>query len=248
MLGALFHTIVYEPLYNGLVFFIDVLPGHNIGLAVIALTIVVRLLLYPSSRKAIISQMKLKELQPEAEAIAKEYKDNRDERAKKTLELYRKKGVNPFAPIIPLFLQLPIIITLYYIFAGSGLPAIKAEYLYPFIGFPETASTNFFSLFDITEKSWGIALVAGLSQFVQAYVYRKRTEVPKELQKPKGTSFQADFERSMNLQMQYVFPVLIVFFSHSLSAGIALYWTTSNLFSILQELSMHRVTRRSKTQ
>jgi len=239
MISNVFHAIVYEPLYNGLVFLIDLIPTHNVGLAVIALTIVVRLILYPSTRNAIISQMKLKELQPEIEDINKTHKDNKEEKARKTLELYRSKKVNPFAPIFPLFFQLPIVITLYYIFASSGLPVINHDLLYSFVHFPEIVSTNFFSLFDITEKSWPVAVVAGLSQFVQAYVYRRRTDV-KALRKPSGTSFQADFERSMNVQMQYVFPILIIFFAHSFSAAIALYWTTTNLFSIMQELITHR--------
>ncbi len=242
MISSFFHAVVYEPLYNGLVFLIDIIPGHNIGLAVILLTIIVRLLLYPSSRKAILSQMKMQEIQPEIEGINEKYKNSREEKAKKIMELYREKKVNPFAAIVPILFQLPIVITLYYIFAQSGLPTINADLLYSFVKDPEFASISFFGLFDITDKNWPIAVVAGITQFIQASVYVRLTQ-SKTPQKPQGSSFQSDFQKSMNFQMRYVFPIFVVFFAHSLTAAIALYWTTTNLFSIMQEL----VSRRPQT-
>ncbi len=234
MIGAFFHTVVYEPLYNGLIFLIDSMPGHNIGLAVIVLTLLVRLLLFPSSKKAILSQMKMQEIQPEIEEINRKYKDNREEKAKKTLELYKQKKISPFAPLLPLFFQLPIIITLYYIFARSGLPSVNTALLYSFVHAPQFTSTAFFGLFDITDKSWPVAVVAGITQFIQATVYTRLAG--KTPQKTGAPSFQADFQKSMNFQTRFVFPIFIVFIAHSLSAAIALYWTTSNLFSIMQEL------------
>lgn len=227
-----FKVVVYEPLYNILIALIDILPGHNVGLAVIAITIMVRLALYPSSKKAIKSQVKVQEIQGDLQSINKKYKDNREERAKKTMALYKEKGINPLSPIIPLFLQIPIILSLYYIFAKSGLPIVNPELLYSFIPSPDFVTTNFLSLFDVTEKSLPIALLAGLTQFIHAFVYRRFTE--KNLKKD-DTSFQASFQKSMNVQMQYIFPVVVVWFAYSLSAAIAIYWTTSNLFSIIQE-------------
>ncbi len=238
MISSFFHAVIYEPLYNGLVFLIGVMPAHNIGLAVIAITIIVRLLLYPSSKKAILSQIKIKEIQPELEAITKKYKDNREERARKTLELYRDKKVSMFAPIVPLLLQLPVILALYYIFTSSGLPAVKADILYSFIRIPEFTSTAFFGLFDIADKNWPIAIIAGITQFLQASVYLNLTNAknPPVINKDEKPSFQADFQKNMNFQMKYVFPLFVAFFAHTLTAAVALYWTTSNLFSILQEI------------
>ncbi len=245
MLSSFFHTVIYEPLYNGLVFLISVMPGHNIGLAVIAITIIVRLFLYPSSKKAILSQIKMKELQPELEQISKKYKENKEERARKTIELYRDKKVSMFAPILPLLFQLPIILALYYIFARSGLPAVNGDILYSFVTAPGFTSTAFFGLFDITEKNWPIAIIAGVTQFIQASVYLKLTDGknPPSLDKGEKPSFQQDFQKSMNFQMKYVFPVFVAFFAHSLTAAIALYWTTSNIFSIFQEI----ITRKADT-
>jgi YidC/Oxa1 family membrane protein insertase len=239
MLGSLFHAVIYQPLYNGLIFLIDIVPGYNIGLAVIALTIIVRLLLYPSSRKAIISQMKLQQVQPEIDEINKKFKDDKEARAKETLKLYREKKINPFAPIAPLLIQLPIIFALYYVFARSGLPVVNGSLLYSFVHQPENASTNFFHLFDITMKNWPIAILAGITQFIQANVYTRLTQ-SKTPKKQGDASFQADLQKSMNFQMRYILPVFITFVAHSLSSAIALYWTTTNLFSIMQELITRR--------
>lgn len=238
MLSNFFHAVIYEPLYNGLVFLIGVMPGHNIGLAVIAITIIVRLLLYPSSKKAILSQIKIKEIQPELEAITRKYKDNREERARKTIELYRDKKVSMFAPILPLLFQLPVILALYYIFSQSGLPTVNISILYSFVSAPEFTSTAFFGLFDITEKNWPIAIIAGVTQFIQASVYLKLTngKSAPTSNKDEKPSFQQDFQKNMNFQMKYVFPIFVAFFAHTLTAAIALYWTTSNLFSIFQEI------------
>lgn len=243
MLASLFSALIYEPLYNGLVFLIDIVPGHNIGLAVIALTLVVRLILYPSSRKGIQSQMKMQKIQPEIDEINRKYKDDREARARETLKLYKEKKISPFAPIAPLLLQLPVIFALYYVFARSGLPTINGDLLYSFIHQPENASTNFFNLFDITMKNWPIAVLAGVTQFIQANVYTRLTQSKKQ-EKSGEMSFQADFQKSMNFQMRYILPVFITFVAHSLSSAIALYWTTTNLFSIMQEL----ITRRPLTK
>ena len=239
MISSFFHATVYQPLYNSLVFLISIMPGHNIGLALVFLTIIVKLILYPSSKKAILSQIKIKEIQPDLESINKKYKENREERARKTLELYRDKKVNMFAPILPLLLQLPVILALYYIFAQSGLPKVNGDILYSFLKAPEFTSTAFFGLFDIIEKNWPIAIVAGVTQFIQASVYLKLANgknPPSDNNKDEKPSFQADFQKSMNFQMKYVFPVFVVFFAHTLTAAVALYWTTSNIFSIFQEI------------
>lgn len=246
MLKAFFHTVVYEPLYNGLIFLIDIVPQHNAGLAVIILTILVRVILFPSSRKAIRSQMKMKEIQGEVDAISKKYKDDKQERAKQTMALYKEKKINPLAPIVPLLFQLPIIFSLYLIFAQSGLPKVNSDFLYSFVQLPNMVNTNFFNLFDITQKNLYVALLAGITQFIQASVYVKLTSPSKDSPKEeRGSrpSFQADFQKSMNFQMKYLFPFLVTWFAYSLSGAIALYWTTSNIFSIMQEL----ITRREKS-
>src|SRR3989338_7196977 len=124
MISAAFNTIVYEPLYNGLVFLVDIIPSHDVGIAVIALTIMVRIILFPLSRRAIATQIQMKQIAPQVEALKEKYKDRREEQGRAILALYREHGVRPFASFALLLIQLPILIGLYWVFSHGGLPQV----------------------------------------------------------------------------------------------------------------------------
>src|ERR1044072_8129409 len=107
MISTVFHAVVYNPIYNGLVFFVGAIPTHDVGIAVILVTIIVRLVLYPLSRTAIKTQIKMKEIAPEVEEIKKKYKTS-EEQGRATLALYRERDVHPFAGFFLMLIQLPI--------------------------------------------------------------------------------------------------------------------------------------------
>src|SRR5438552_3102102 len=113
MISTFWHAIVYKPLYNVLIFFISIFPGHSVGGAIIALTLIVKLALYPLTGKSIKAQRAMKELEPELKKIREIHKDDKQLQAKKTMELYQERGVTPFSGCLPLFIQIPIIIGLY---------------------------------------------------------------------------------------------------------------------------------------
>ncbi len=96
---TLFTELLYQPLYNILIGLIDILPNADIGFAVIILTVFVKVILFPLSKKAIKTQLLMKEIEPELKELKVKYKDNQQELAQKTLQMYRDKGVNPFAGI-----------------------------------------------------------------------------------------------------------------------------------------------------
>jgi len=235
MIGNFFHTALYTPLYNGLILLTDVLPGANIGLAVIAFTIIVRLILFPLSKKAVQTQMQMRVVQPELAEIKKRYEKDPQEYAKKTMEIYRTNGINPFASIFFLLLQLPIIITLYYVFYRAGFPTIHTELLYSFIEVPTHVSMFFLGL-DIAKSSIILAILAAFTTFVQT-----KLTLPPAPKKTDERSFTNDLARSMNVQMTYVMPVIIFFIAWKIAGVVALYWFTSNLFTIGQELYMRKV-------
>src|SRR3954470_16886321 len=114
MISAVFHALVYNPLYNGLVFLVGAIPTHDVGLAVIALTIIVRVILFPLSKRAVASQMAMKKITPEVEALKKKFKNNSPEQSQAIFALYRERGVHPFAGVGLLLLQFPILIGLYW--------------------------------------------------------------------------------------------------------------------------------------
>jgi YidC/Oxa1 family membrane protein insertase len=230
----LFNTLFFEPLYNTLIALIGVVPGGDVGIAVILLTIIVKLVLFPLSKSAVKSQLEMRELQKPMEDLKEKYKDDREKLGLETLELYKKHGINPFAGLFLVLIQLPVILALYWVILNSGLPTINTDILYSFIKIPGTITMEFISFFHISEPhSVVLALLAAISQHFQA-----RFSFPKQPPKPKTDkpSFQDDMMRGMSIQVTWVLPIFVFFVSYSLAAVVSLYWFVSNLFAIGQEL------------
>lgn len=235
MFSYIWHTFFFDPVYNGLIFFVDVLPGGDVGLAIVAITIVVKVILLPLSIKAVKTQRVMRELEPKLKAVKETFKDDREAQARAMLDLYREGGINPFASILLLFIQIPIIISLYLaVYSGGGiaLPAINTALLYSFIPTPETISTLFLGFIDVTAKSLPLAILAGLTQFWHAQLAIPKPEPRKADAAP---SFKDDFARNMSYQMRYVMPVIIAVVAYTISASIALYFVVSNLAMVAQE-------------
>jgi YidC/Oxa1 family membrane protein insertase len=207
---------------------IAVLPGGDVGLAVILITLLVKLVLFPLTQRSIESQIAMKEIEPAIEAIKKEETDTALQN-KKIYALYKEKKVNPFSGCLLVLLQLPVIIALYLVFMrGFGDTAPAA--LYSFVHAPETLNMHFLGLVDLRSKSLLFAALTALSQFFQAFIARRRQG------KPSGEGMQAQLAKSMQMQMLYILPILIGFIAYRISAAVALYWITSNIVTIAQEL------------
>lgn len=235
MQSGFFGTMFYQPLYNTLVCILSVVPGANEGVAIILLTLVVRGALLPLSHKSVTSQAKMRSLAPHLSKIKDDHKDNKQEQARKTMELYKEYGINPFSGCLLVVVQLPIIFALYYVFF-KGLPNLNADILYSFVHLPVVVNMVFLGVV-LSSKSVIFALLASITQYFQI-----KLSIPAMAPAEKGAepSFKDDFARSFNVQMRYMLPVIVFFISYSISAAIALYWTTSNLFSIAHELYVKR--------
>lgn len=233
MISAIFHTVIYDPLYNGLVFLVGVVPSHDVGLAVIALTLVVRIILFPLSRRAVEAQMAMKKIAPEVESLKEKYKSNREEQGKAVFALYRERGVRPFAGIALLVAQLPVLIALYWIFALGGLPEIRPELLYAFVSPPAGVSMEFLGIMDMAGHSLVLGALAAATQFV----YTRLSMGPREKKSPtKDPSFSSELARSFDLQARYMLPATFVVLSFFIPSAAMLYLVTSNLSMIGQEL------------
>src|SRR3989344_6050587 len=180
-MSYLYHSFFFDPLYNSLIFLFQIFPWADAGIVVVILTILVRLFLFPLSRKAVVTQVKMAEIGPELNAIKEKYKDKAEEQARRTLALYKEKGVNPFSGILVIIIQIPIILALYQIFLH--LPEVNSNLLYSFVVAPEHICIVFLGLLDITAKSVTLALLAALSTFFQFQVSMQGQN------KPKGNSF-----------------------------------------------------------
>src|ERR1035437_5975590 len=168
---SFFTAIFYQPIYNVLVFLMTLLPWADAGIIIILVTILVRLILFPLSQKSIRTQLKMKDITPELEALKLKYKNDKQEQAKQTMAFYKQKGVNPFSGFFAILIQFPIIISLYRIFYAGGISKIDPSLLYSFVHVPSHAvSMVFLGFISLTSKNIIFALLAGITQFFQAQI------------------------------------------------------------------------------
>ena len=234
-MSELFHTLVKEPLYNALIGILDLGPWVDMGVAVILLTVLVKLLILPLSLKAARTQRLMKELEEPMKEIRETYKDDRETQGKKLLELYREKQVNPFSAFLTLLIQLPVIFGLYYLFWKGGLPQVDTTLLYSFVPVPGEISMHFMGWIDMAARSAPLAVLAGVTQYLQVHF-----ALPAPAPRKEHATFQEDFARSMHLQMKYFLPLMMVGVAYVASAAVALYLITSNIFAIGQEIYVKR--------
>lgn len=239
MISDIFHVVAYDPIYNLLVFLVGVIPGGSVGLAVILATVIVKVILFPLSLSAVRTQMVLKTIQPKIKEIQENLKDKREEMAQKLLALYKEYKINPFSSLLLFIIQIPIIIALYLVFFREAFPEINTEILYSFITIPNTIDLSFLGFIDVTERSIVLALLAGITQFFQV-----RFALPAPGPRKENASLKDDMLRNMQIQMRFLLPVLITIFAYVVSAVIALYFITSNLFAIGQELYMRKTVKK----
>lgn len=248
-----FETIIYQPLYNGLVFLAYFMPWADIGLAVITLTIVVKFILFPLTHSTTKSQVKMREIEPELSKLKEDLKDDKEKQARELIALYNKHGINPATGCVALIVQLPIILGLYWVFKDisfdptatgamieNGVRAagtfLNEAILYPVTPRPEYLHTEFLGFIDMTGRSILLAVLAGITQFFQM-----KLSMPGEKPTLQSTgSFKDDLMQNMKFQMRYVFPFFVVIFAYTISSAIALYWVVSNLFAIGHEWHVRR--------
>jgi len=232
----LFHDFIYLPIHNLLVFFVDIIPGGDLGLAVIGATFFVKLILLPLSLEAAKTQKSMKALEPDLKALKEKYKDKKEEQARAMLALYKERGVKPFASILMIFVQIPIVFGIYFVTLGAATTVLDPSLLYSFIPLPETLNPLFLGVFSVTSMSITLAVVAGVTQLIQAWYV-----IPVPDKKEHGTaSMQEEFARALALQARFMLPLLIALFALT-SGAIALYFAASNLFMVAQEFLVRTI-------
>jgi YidC/Oxa1 family membrane protein insertase len=240
MFSSIWHGVFFDPIYNTLVFFIDVAPRGDVGLAIIATVVVVKTILLPLSVRAAKTQKAMKTIEPKLKEIKETHKEDKQAQAKAMMEVYNDANISPFASIALILIQIPIVFALYFAVTRGGgvpLPDINIDLLYAFIPNPTTVSTNFLELVDITGRSFILAALAGITQFFQINMTLPKLEPKKEGEAP---DLKAEFVRNMHMQMRYVMPVIIAVVAYTISAAIALYFFVSNVVGILQEFYVRK--------
>ena len=226
----LYNVVFYQPIFNLLVWLYNVIPGHDIGVAVLILTIILKVVLYPLSKKALRSQKAMQQIQPKLKEIQEKYKDNKQAQTKAVMEFYSREKVSPFSSCLPLLIQFPFLIALYQALM-NGLKSAKMEMLYPFVSNPGQINVMTMGFLDLSKPNIVLAILAGLAQFWQGKMLAMT-------QPPKAAGAGAKDESMtavMNKQMLYFMPAITVFIGWSLPSGLTLYWLITTLLTVAQQ-------------
>lgn len=255
--SKLFTTLIYAPIYNLFIFLINIF-NHSLGWAIIAITIIVRLILVYPQHKAMVSQRKLQELHPTIKKIQEENKWNQQAIWMKIFELYKKEKINPFGSMWFLFIQLPIILVLYNVIL-SVTDVSNSYYLYDFLNWFKVSSINEnFYWLDLL-KAWWIqwlilALVVWIIQFFQiklSIMFNKVDKKPENTVVLEKKAWENDYTKmmpdqdTMNKFMLYVLPIMIAFATYAFFAWVWIYFAISTLFMLVQQAIVNKMSKKS---
>lgn len=259
----MFTTFIVKPIFNLLVLIYAILPGHNFGLALIIFTVIVRLILWPILRKQLHQAKAMRELQPEIKRIKEIAKKDKAKESQLLMELYKERGINPFATFPTLIIQLVVLIGLY-----SGLRKVIADpeqlvtFAYPGIqhlSWMKELSKNI-HLFDETlfgvvnlsraalNKGGGIywpAMLIVLASAIAQY-YQSKQLLPqdksqrslREILRSAGEGKQADqaeVNAAVGRSTRFFLPVMIFLFTVNLASALSLYWLTGGIVAYIQQ-------------
>lgn len=256
IIGFIFNTIFFGPVVNLLVLILHGLetlrvPGA-LGFAVIILTIIIRLLVWPLMSSQMKSLKKMNELKPHLDELKAKHKDDKQAFAAAQMALYKQHGVNPAGGCLPMLIQFPILIALYqsisaFFGGGVGLERLNSVLYSPAWSLKVAPDLNFFGVNLATKPSdfthLGVFLLlipvlTGLLQFIQskmmspAPVEKYPSDSPKE-KREKDT--QEDTMQAVQSQMLYLMPVMVGYFAFQFPVALSLYWNTLTILGIIQQ-------------
>ncbi len=225
---AFISAVLYQPLYNLFIFLVVLAPGHNAGVAIILLTLIVRLVLTPVKHKAIESQIKQRDLQPEVKRVQEKYKDDRQAQSAALMQLYKDKGAHPASGCLPQLVQFAILIALYTVFR-HGFGTSEHHLLYPFVHAPDQIGLGFLWIKDMTQRdpTFILPILAGIVQFF--FSKSLMAILP-----PPGNS--SDMGAIMSKQMTYMLPVITAIAGMQFPAALSLYWVVGSLIDWYQQV------------
>lgn len=223
----MYHNYIYQPILNSLLWLYQI-TGHNLGFAIILLTLVVRGVLIPFTLPQLKSAKKMAQLKPELDALKKKHGHDAKLFQQKQLEFYKTHNVNPAAGCLPFIAQFVVLIALYQVFmntlGGNGMGEISSQ----------------FFIWDLKSKdtTYILPVLAGILQFVMSLTILPAVE--NEPEKRPGTKEQkedvAEMATTMQQQMVFMMPIMTIIFSIQFPSGLALYWVITTAFSLVQQL------------
>jgi len=227
---GIFTLVIYQPIYNLLVFLYDILPFGGVGLAIIILTLIIRGILFPLTYKSMKAQKELQEIQPKIAEIKERLKDDKEAMAKELMGVYKVHNVNPFASCLPTIVQLFVFIALYQVLA-AGIHSIDPAVLYSFVQNPGSMPAVFAGI-DLAKVSIPLAVISAVAQYFQArQMITKRPPKPAQGSSP---ALDEDMTAMMNKMMLYMLPVMMLILGATqLPGGLTLYIFISTVYTYI---------------
>lgn len=252
----LFDALVYQPIYNLLIFVYTVFSWKDFGIAIILVTLMIKFLLIPLSKKQIESQKKMQDIQPKVKELQEKYKNDKEKQSKALLELYKQNKTNPLSGCLPMAVQLIFLIAIYRVLFNISEAGLKVDTssLYSFVPDPGQINKIFLGIIDLSSNlnlgSLGIKdiphliliLLAAGSQYFQTKMLMTAQKNEKGDKKQTNNKAAPDFAEIMSKQMLYLGPILTLFIGIKFPAGLALYWFISTVFMIAQQYYLTKKT------
>lgn len=238
----MWQTFLVNPILNLLVFFYQIL-FQNLGLAILVMTVALRVVLIPLTLPTLKAAQKQKDLAPGLKRLKEKYKDNKEKLARAQMELYRQHGVNPAAGCLPQILQLVVLIALYQVFIQvlsndtQAVLKLNENLYFDFLKLdPGRTIDVSFGLWNLSQpdRFFILPILAGVSQLLLSKMMRPA--VVKGVGEAKKTpDKQDDLMYTMQEQMLYMMPLMTIFIGWRLPAGLVLYWLATTVFSVAQQ-------------
>ncbi|PIR42776.1 hypothetical protein CO058_03375 [candidate division WWE3 bacterium CG_4_9_14_0_2_um_filter_35_11] len=253
ILTEAWNLFLYVPLLNLLIAFYHIF-FNNLGFAIIAITVVIKILTYPLTKPSIIAAQKQKELQPQIAKLKLQYK-NKQEFAQKQMELFKQNGINPVSGCLPQIIQFIVIIALYraftHILSANGVSISELNsllYNFDYLKFANDAVLNTNFLYLNLAKADPLYIVPALSAASQFLLSKYMMQSSKKIEKVvKDTPDKKDdFMYNMQEQMMYMMPIMTLVIGISLPSGLVLYWFVSTLLAVFQYMILNKNKNGSK--
>ena len=230
-MSFLFNDFLLKPVFNFLVFLYNTITRTDFGVAIITLTLLIRILFFPLTVKSLTAQKELAKLQPKIKELQEKYKNDKQQLGAATMAMYKEHGVNPLGGCLPLLVQLPVLFALFKALDNAFNPD-SLGLLYGFITNPGAINQTSFGILDLSAKNRFLAVLAGFLQWLQTRLSQKNQK-----NEPQAQSSQF---AQMNKQMLYFFPIMVIIISWNFPTGLVLYWVATTGFSIIEHAIVNR--------
>jgi len=231
----MFNQFVYQPIFEFLIF-LNNLFGQNFGLAIISLTLVIRLVLVPLTLPALRSAQKMRVLKPKLDALKNKHSKDKAALQQAQLKLYKSENINPAAGCLPYIIQFIVLIALYRVFidflsnGNIDGQSINLNFLW-------------FNLAD-PDKTYALPIITGLTQLILGVLVLPGADTAAEKTLAQKTKTKTDDKKAqdatemaqtMQQQMVIVMPIMTIFLAARFPSALSLYWFITTLFSLVQQ-------------